>query len=187
MRILITNDDGIQGEGLQVLTRWARHLGDVTVMAPKVEQSAKSHGIEIRHPFEVRRVDYMPGVRAYTVDSTPADCVRYAVLGREEQYDLVLSGVNRGLNIGRDIIYSGTVAAVMEAAYLGIPAIAFSTEPESFRSAWENLPPIFELMTGYRMLEKNPVYNVNIPLEVRGRPDHPAGRPVFFRSVPPHR
>lgn len=186
MRVLITNDDSITGQGLEILTRWARRLGDVTVMAPKVEQSAKSHGIEIHRAFEVRRVEYVPGVRAYTVDSTPADCIRYAVLGMEERYDLVLSGVNRGLNIGRDIIYSGTVGAVMEAAYLGIPAIAFSTEPDSFRSARENLEPVFRLMEHYGLLEQNPVYNVNIPADVRGVRFTRQGGPYFsdkFRPI----
>ena len=84
MRILITNDDGIQGEGLLHLTRWAMKLGEVVVAAPKVEQSAKSHTIEIHKNFEAKQVDYLPGVTAWAVDSSPADCVRFMVLGRKE-------------------------------------------------------------------------------------------------------
>ena len=74
MRVLITNDDGIQGEGLLHLVKWAQKLGEVVVAAPKVEQSAKSQAIDIHNPFLVEEVDFMEGVRAYTVASTPADC-----------------------------------------------------------------------------------------------------------------
>ena len=79
MRILITNDDGIQAPGLLPLVQWAKKLGQVTVFAPKTEQSAKSHGIEIRQAFEVKKLE-LEDVEAYTVDSTPADCVRFAVI-----------------------------------------------------------------------------------------------------------
>ena len=168
MRILITNDDGIQGPGLQLLALWARKLGEVTVCAPKVEQSAKSHAIEIHKPFEAKMVPYLPGITAYTVDSTPADCIRYMVLGLHQQYDLVFSGINKGLNIGRDIMYSGTVSAIMEAAALGIPAIAFSTDPNSFDTAAAYLDPIHQLMEEHRMLQLNSLYNINIPLHVKG-------------------
>ena len=119
MRILITNDDGYSAEGIRALALWATKLGEVTVIAPKVEQSGKSHAIDFTRPIEIKEVDEIPGVRTVYVDSTPADCVRFAVLGRKEKFDLVISGINRGLNIGRDIIYSGTVAAVFEAAALG--------------------------------------------------------------------
>ena len=119
MRILITNDDGINAKGLLPLAQWAQRLGDVTVIAPKVEQSGKSHGIEIHKAFEVKKVDFAPGIEAYSVDSTPADCVRIAILGMKKQFDLVISGINRGLNIGRDTIYSGTVGAIFEANALG--------------------------------------------------------------------
>ena len=109
MKILITNDDGIQASALPDLVKWAKKYGEVTVIAPKVEQSAKSHAIEIHKPFRLEPVDLVEGVTAFSLDSTPADCVRYGILGRGEQFDLVISGVNRGLNVGVDIIYSGTV------------------------------------------------------------------------------
>ena len=185
MRILITNDDGIHGEGLKALAIWAQKLGEVTVIAPKVEQSAKSHSIEIHKPFEVKKVDFLPGIPAYTVDSSPADCVRYAILGMGETYDLVLSGINRGLNIGRDIIYSGTVSAVVEAAYLGTKAIAFSTEPESFDSAIAHLDEVYELMMQHGMLEKHCLYNVNIPLKVKGIRITRQGGPYFSDQFHP--
>ena len=163
MRILITNDDGIQGEGLLHLVNWAKKLGEVVVAAPKVEQSAKSHTIEIHKSFEAKKVEYLPGVTAYAVDSSPADCIRLLVLGLHEQFDLVLSGINKGLNLGTDILYSGTVAAVFEAAALGMKAIAVSTEPKAISTAWEELDRIWEFFCKHELLQKHSIYNVNIP------------------------
>ena len=163
MRILITNDDGIRATGLIPLVKWAMKLGQVTVIAPKVEQSGKSHGIEIHKSFEVKQVDFAPGITAYTVDSTPADCVRYAILGMKEKFDLVISGINRGLNIGRDVIYSGTAGAIFEANALGVPAIAFSTSPSYYDRAVEHMDEIFQYIMDNRLMEKNDLYNVNIP------------------------
>ena len=131
MRILITNDDSISSPVLLPLIQWASKLGEVTTVVPKYEQSGKSQSIELRNPFEVQKVTLAPGIEAYTVDSAPADCVRYAVLGMGMEFDLVISGINRGLNIGIDTLYSGTAAAIFEAGCCGIPAIAFSTNPES--------------------------------------------------------
>ena len=163
MRILITNDDGIQGEGLLHLVNWAKKLGEVVVAAPKVEQSAKSHTIEIHKSFEAKQVEYLPGVTAYAVDSSPADCVRMMVLGMKQHFDLVLSGINRGLNVGSDIMYSGTVAAVFEAAALGLKAVAVSTEPKSISTAWQELDRIWEYFVRHDLLGKHSIYNVNIP------------------------
>ena len=165
MRILITNDDGIQGEGLLHLVKWAMKLGQVVVAAPKVEQSAKSHTIEIHKPFEARQVEYLPGVTAWAVESAPADCVRLMVLGLKERFDLVLSGINRGLNVGSDIMYSGTVAAVFEAAALGLPALAVSTEPRAISTVWEHLDRIWAYIRENRLLERHSIYNINIPAE----------------------
>ncbi len=169
MRILLTNDDGIHAEGLRVLAEWARTKGEVMIFAPKYEQSAKSHAIEIHAPFEVTRVVHTSGLPAYSVDSTPADCVRFAILGMHESFDLVISGINRGLNIGRDIIYSGTVSAAFEAASLGIKGIAISTEPQSFEDAKAHLDAVWDYLTERRLLEKNDVYNINIPCGTHGK------------------
>lgn len=199
MKILITNDDGIHAAGLPALVRWAQGLGEVTVLAPKTEQSAKSHGINIHSAFEVRPVELFPGVRAYAVDSTPADCVRFAVLGLKERFDLVLSGINRGLNIGSDIMYSGTVAAIFEAAALGMAGVALSTPPEYYDRAAAHLDEVADYFRRHALLEKCRIYNVNIPESHNGfritrqggpyysdeflpRPNdmhHPCGRDVF--------
>lgn len=168
MRILITNDDGVGAEQLLPLIRWCRSLGDVTAVVPKYEQSAKSHGIEIHTPFAVEKVWLDDETEVYTVDSTPADCVRYAVLGMELKFDLIISGINRGLNIGTDILYSGTVAAVREAAILGIPAIAFSTSPEYYGSAVKHLGEVFEYFKERSLLGVHSAYNVNIPESPKG-------------------
>lgn len=163
MRILITNDDGIRATGLLPFAQWAQKFGEVTVVAPKVEQSGKSHGIEIHKAFEVKKVDFAPGIDAYALDSTPADCIRFAILGMKWKFDLVLSGINRGLNIGRDIIYSGTVGAIFEANALGVPAIAFSTTPDYYQKAACHLDSIYEFMLCNRLMEKSSLYNINIP------------------------
>ena len=163
MRILITNDDGIQAPGLIPLAQWASKYGEVTVIAPKVEQSGKSHGIEIHKSFALEKVALCEGVTAYALDSTPADCVRYAILGRREQFDLVISGINRGLNIGADIMYSGTVGAVCEAINLGVKALAFSTSPAYYGEAVRHLDEIYAYIQAHKLLEVCDAYNVNIP------------------------
>lgn len=168
MRILLTNDDGIHAEGMRVLMEWAKTIGEISVYAPKVEQSAKAHAIEIHKPFEAKQVTLYDGSTGWAVDSTPADCVRFAILGRAEKFDLVISGVNRGLNIGADINYSGTVSAAFEAALLGVKAMAVSTEPTSFDSAREHLPDVWAHMEEQDMLAWASILNVNIPNCVTG-------------------
>jgi 5'-nucleotidase len=167
MRILITNDDGIKSPCLLPLAKWAQKFGEVTIVAPKVEQSAKSHGIEIRQAFEVKKVE-LEDIEAYTVDSTPADCVRFAVLGLQKQFHLVLSGINRGLNLGLDIMYSGTVSAVLEADALGLAAIALSAPPKYYVDAIHDLDDVVAYFRANRLMEKCSIYNVNIPAQHKG-------------------
>ena len=163
MRILITNDDGLHASQLLPLIKWCRKLGEVTVAVPKVEQSGKSHGIEIHKPFEAKQVELEPGIKVWAVDSTPADCVRFAVLGLEQEFDLVISGVNRGLNIGTDMMYSGTVGAACEAVNLGLKAIALSTPPSYYDHATDHLDEVFEFVRKHNLLALNDIYNINIP------------------------
>lgn len=135
LRILVTNDDGILAPGIKVLQKIALSLSkDVWVVAPAVEQSAASHSLTIRRPLEVRKLS----PRRFAVEGTPTDCVLLAVnqLIKGRKPDLVLSGVNRGANLGEDITYSGTVAAAMEATLLGIPAIAFSQSRHKQHVYW---------------------------------------------------
>ncbi len=169
MRILVTNDDSITSEVLLPLAKWAKQFGEVTVVVPKYEQSGKSHSIEIHKAFEVVQVPFDdPDIKAYTVDSSPADCVRYAIEGMHLEFDFVISGINRGLNLGIDMLYSGTVGAVFEAACFDIPAVALSTEPGGFEEAMAALEEIKEFFVKHELMKKNSLYNVNIPIQHRG-------------------
>lgn len=163
MRILITNDDSVNAKQLLPLIKWCQKFGEVTTVVPLEQQSGKSHGIEIFNPFEVRKVILDSETTVIAVDSTPADCVRYAVLGLEQKFDLVISGINRGLNIGTDTLYSGTVAAVQEAGILGIPAIALSTNPENYDYVIDYLDRIYDYVVSHKLLQKHSLYNINIP------------------------
>ena len=182
MRILVTNDDGIAGEGLKVLVDFASKLGEVTVCAPKVQQSAKSHAINIYTPFEVKKVEFEGAVEAYSVDSTPADCVRFGTIGLGRSYDLVLSGVNRGLNMGEDIAYSGTVGAIFEASYRDIKGIAFSADINTFKHAREWIDKVYAFIEEKDMLKHASLLNVNIPDEPKGILLTKQGGPFFTDS-----
>ncbi len=126
-RILISNDDGIGAGGIKVLEKIARDLcDDVWVVAPAQEQSAASHSLTIRRPLRIRQHDE----RRFSVDGTPTDSVLLGVnhILKDKRPDLILSGINRGGNLGDDVTYSGTVAAAMEGALLDIPSIALSQQ-----------------------------------------------------------
>ena len=165
MRILITNDDGVNASQLLPLIKWCRQLGEVTAVVPKCEQSGKSHGIELHKDFEARQVELEPGITVWAVDSTPADCVRFAILGLNLEFDLVISGINRGLNIGADMMYSGTVGAACEAVNLGVKAVALSTPPKYYSSACKHLDSIFGFLETLRLLDIHTLYSVNIPCD----------------------
>ncbi len=167
MKILVTNDDGIDSEGLRLLTAWAKSLGEVTVVAPKREQSAKSHAIDLVNAYEIKEVSF-EGVRAYSVDSTPADCVRFGVVGLATKYDLVLSGINRGVNIGEDIVYSGTVGAAFEACKQGVRSLAISAHPSELLAAAKQLDTVYAYIVQKQLLAENPIYNINIPKNSKG-------------------
>jgi 5'-nucleotidase len=124
-RILCSNDDGIHAPGFEVMERIARSLSDdVWIVAPETEQSGTGHSLTLRRPLRIRKISE----KRYSVDGTPTDCVLLAInqIMKDARPTLVLSGVNRGGNLGEDVTYSGTVAAAMEATVLGVPAIALS-------------------------------------------------------------
>ncbi len=188
--ILISNDDGYDSPNLEALRLGLAVLGDVTVCAPYGEQSAASHALTLHRPLILRR--HGPG--RYSVDGTPADCV-YVALHADGRVlpripDLVVSGINRGLNLGMDVYYSGTVAAAREAALRGIPAIAASAAHDADIEAAARLVTAFGacLLTSHR--EKSLLLNVNFPSgsgwKVRrtrlGRREYSEG--VEFRADP---
>ncbi len=168
MRILITNDDGISSPALPRLIRYAKQFGEVTAVAPKYEQSGKSHAIDFHGEIEIKKVSLDGDLEAYSVDSSPADCVRYGVLGLHEKYDLVISGINKGFNLGKDIVYSGTAGAIFEAGRLGLRGIAISTDPSTFDHAFDRLDALLRFFRENKLLEANGLYNVNIPLDAEG-------------------
>ena len=163
MNILITNDDGFEAEGIHALAAFAKKFGRVTVVAPKIEQSGKSHAIDFKSEIEIKKIDFPEADEAYYVDSTPADCVRFAVIGLNRKYDLVLSGINRGVNLGIDISYSGTAGAVFEAGRLGMRGIALSTYPDTLAEATPYLETVYSFLTENSLFDKTPIYNINIP------------------------
>ena len=132
VRVLLTNDDGIQASGLQALRRALQEVPGVkvAVIAPDSNRSATARSITTRRPLRVKEVRFEDGHVGYATDGTPVDCVRFARLGLIEGFeaDMVVSGINHGSNLGDDITYSGTVAAALEALVLGIPGIAVSQQ-----------------------------------------------------------
>ena len=130
LRVLLTNDDGLDAEGLQTLRRALVALDDIelAVVAPDENQSATARSISIRRPLWVQEVPFEDGTVGYAADGTPVDCVRLAALGLIDGFepDVIVAGINHGANLGDDITYSGTVAAALEGIVLGIPGIAVS-------------------------------------------------------------
>ena len=167
-RILVTNDDSVKARGIKTLAECASLYGDVFIVAPAKEQSAKSHAINIKAGFPVERLTNGFAFETYRCASTPADCVRAARFALKKTFDFVLSGVNDGFNVGEDITYSGTVAAAVEAAFLGKKGVAIS----AYRGA-EDLDPkalarIADYFISRRLFDYCDVYNVNIPERPRG-------------------
>lgn len=165
-RILLCNDDGVHAPGLAVLERAAHGLSkDVWVVAPQSEQSGASHSLTLHRPLRLHKL----GPRRFAVDGTPTDSVLLAInrILADHKPDLVLSGVNRGGNLGEDVTYSGTIAAAMEATLLGVPAIALSLVSESEETArWATaekyLPQVVRKLTKAGWPE-NVFINVNFP------------------------
>ena len=163
MRILVTNDDGIFSEGLKLLAEALDSLGHVIVVAPDREQSASGHSLTLNRPLRIQKVRE----HWFAVDGTPTDCVNLAVQGllKEEPPDLVVSGINFGLNMGDDVTYSGTVSAALEANLHRLPGIAFSQEVEEGFS-FERAARVARDLVDALLTETLPgdlLLNVNLP------------------------
>ena len=198
--ILITNDDGVRAPGLKALAEHVSALGEVYIVAPETEQSGVGHALTLLHPLRIREV----APRVTAVEGTPTDCVMlayYRILPAKP--DIVFSGLNRGHNLGDDVTYSGTVSAALEAALIGIPAIAVSTGYEG-KKIYFDVAAKFAVKIGRKALKeglpKDTLLNVNVPnlpaskikgVEVtrQGRCDYgdvivekkdPRGRPYFW-------
>ena len=164
-KILITNDDGIDADGITRLARAAKEFGEVWVVAPDSQRSAVSHGITLRHSIEAWEVDFpVPGVHAYVCDGKPADCVRIGVLNIVPgKPDHVFSGINYGYNAATDLQYSATAGAAFEAAFQEIHTIAFSEEACEMHEVTDRYlrEIIVELLN--KPLGVNQIWNVNFP------------------------
>jgi 5'-nucleotidase len=184
MLILCTNDDGYLARGLRVLAEAARPLGEVHVVAPDREQSATSHSLTMHVPVRARGV----GEGVHSVTGTPTDCVMLAVQALLPQRpDFVLSGVNHGMNMGEDVLYSGTVSAAMEATVFGIPAVAISYAGRGEVDHLEAYAPLLGRLLAQLLARpgfpRETLLNVNLPpippAEVKGVQVTRLGRRVF--------
>jgi 5'-nucleotidase len=169
MRILVTNDDGIYSPGLAALARAASNFGEVRIVAPDVEQSSMGHAITATRPLSYKKSPiHFEGMEAYRVNGTPADCV---ALGTHlwEKIDVVLSGINMGVNLGNSMWHSGTLAAAKQAVLLGIKGIALSTPAGKSEPDWQTLDPYVNKALQI-LLPKNELYlmNVNFPRKPKG-------------------
>lgn len=183
-RILVTNDDGVEAHGLRHLAEALERLGEVIVVAPDREQSASGHALTLHRPL--RLTELSEGF--YSVDGTPTDCVNLAILWllRDRPPDLVVSGINQGLNLGDDVTYSGTVSATFEGVLLGVPSVAFSQEIEngySFERSAEFASRLVEVLLEEE-LSADLLLNVNLPAApIRGVSFTRLGHRVYEQVV----
>jgi len=192
-RILVTNDDGYRSEGIHALAEALRAIGDVTVVAPVEEASAIGHALTLRRPLRLETI----ADRTFAVDGTPTDCVNVAITQVFKGLpDLVVSGINKGWNLGDDITYSGTVAGALEGALLGIPSIAVSlraTRGEYDFSHAARTAASFAGAVLRRPLPLRTFLNINVPkghrVTVQAKRNHvtsiaerhdPKGRPYYW-------
>lgn len=165
-RVLISNDDGVNAPGLKALERAMKRIaGEVWVVAPETEQSAASHSLTLRAPLRIRKISK----HKFAINGTPTDAVMLGVqhVMKDNPPDLVVSGVNRGGNLGEDVTYSGTVAAAMEGTLLGLPSVAFSlVTPDGAKSHWataeDYVVRVMQHLSGLAF-PRGVLINVNIP------------------------
>lgn len=166
MRILITNDDGMHAPGLYALARCLQDLAELIIVAPEREQSAVGHAVTLHKPLRMRPVQ-IEGLEAdvYSSNGTPADCVVLGCLAQSPCPDMVVAGINRGANLGEEILYSGTVSAAMEGALQGLPAFAISVtsySPTEYQPAALFARKLVQIMS-LNALGKDCFLNINVP------------------------
>ncbi len=168
MRILVTNDDGVYSPGIAALAQIANRFGDVRVVAPDVEQSSAGQAVSSARPVRYRPTQILEGIEAYRVNGTPADCVGLG-LYHWDDVDLVLSGINLGLNLGNAAWHSGTLAAARQAVLLGTRGIALSAPITDETADLTTLEPWVERVLRI-LIDRDTLalVNVNLPLRPRG-------------------
>ncbi len=164
MNILVVNDDGIQAIGIKLLAEGLKKYGTVYVVAPDRGRSAASHSVILNKPLLFEEVNQIEGVKCYQTSGMPADCVRLANIILGVKFDVVVSGVNDGLNLGTDIIYSGTCAGAREGVIEGVPGIAISTDFKSFEIVEKELDMVLELVFNNKLYSKEYLLNINFPI-----------------------
>lgn len=208
MLILLTNDDGVHAPGLRALERQLQSWGDVCVVAPSVEQSGVGHSVTFLAPLVAKEVYDGPRLRAWAVEGSPADCVKLGLFEFcPRKPDLVVSGMNLGLNAGINVLYSGTVAAAIEGAFFGITSIAVSLEDDpqvDYDAAAQKACSVIEQILDLKSA-KPQLFNINVPSKaVRGPAElhivpmstvrygedyekrtDPRGRPYFWSTTDP--
>ncbi len=198
MRILLTNDDGIDSPGIAALHDALEGLGEIIAVAPRTVQSATSHGVTFGEPLMTETVVVNDRMTGIAVDGRPADCVKLALttilpqrFGTDSPVDLTISGMNVGANVGINVLYSGTVGAAMESAFLGVPAIAVSLHigdrPKTrFGRAAAIARSIIDriLDTGEGGLDSHAVINVNVPRTETDDAPMPPVRVVEMNTAP---
>ena len=205
MRVLVSNDDGVDAPGINILARRLSVVGEVTVVAPDRDRSGASNSLTLDQPIRVLRLED----GRYRVMGTPTDCVHLALAGLlEHEPDIVVSGINNSANLGDDVIYSGTVSAAMEGRFLGLPAIAVSLASKDHRGDHFETAAQAALVIMQRLLvdplPADTILNVNVPdrpwAEIRGfavtrlgkrhrsapciRQTDPRGRPIYWIGPP---
>jgi 5'-nucleotidase len=162
-RILVTNDDGVHAEGIRLLAEAVAPYGEITVVAPIQEASAIGHALTLRRPLRIETISD----RVFAIDGTPTDCVNIAITHiLREKPDLIVSGINKGWNLGDDVTYSGTVSGALEGALLGIPSIAFSAQRLKDAADYEPAAKAASMITAAvleRGMPKFTLLNVNTP------------------------
>jgi 5'-nucleotidase len=187
MRILIVNDDGIHAKGIRTLAVRLAQEHDVTVVSPDSEKSASSHSITLYRPLRVIKAEPsgLEHIHCFTVDGLPVDCTKVGINHvMEGNVDLVVSGINHGQNMGSDVIYSGTVAAALDAVIMGYHALAVSDAayyPQHLETAAEIAARV--IASGLPMEQKGVLYNLNVPdlplEEVKGLRAAEQGRMIY--------
>ena len=171
MKIVLTNDDGIDAPGLETLARSVRDAGELIMVAPAEAQSGVGHRVTVRTPIRVQELD----ARVYRVEGTPADCSRIALKQLAADADLLIAGINPGANLGSDVYNSGTVAAAREAAILGFPAIAISQyisrdQQIDWDVTGQHAQQVLKMLMQQQLPESH-FWNVNLPHPLMKGPD----------------
>jgi 5'-nucleotidase len=201
MRILVSNDDGVYSPGIAALARRAAKFGDVRVVAPDVEQSSAGHAITASRPVRFRPTRIFDEIEAYRVNGTPADCVALGI-NQWDHVDVVLSGINLGLNLGNATWHSGTLAAAKQAVLLGVRGVALSAPINDEASDLSAIEPWLDRVLECVLESQQPeLVNVNFPAQPRGlrwtaqavdqyngkivADEDPMGRQIFWFTVVP--